>query len=201
MFPFIYFNGRTGHRKTTVINGIVHLFAKLHGLSLDPTSYDTEEPFPILLAAPTGRAAKRMTESTGLPAMTIHRLLGWSGDGFQRGEDEPICGKLLIVDEMSMVDTWLANQLLKSVPATMQVIFVGDEDQLPSVGPGQVLKDLLRANVIPTVRLTDIYRQAEGSSIISLAHAIKDGNIPHDLTVPQKIVRLFVVRADKSLTS
>lgn len=74
-----------------------------------------------------------MTESTGLPAMTIHRLLGWSGDGFQRGEDEPISGKLLIVDEMSMVDTWLANQLLKSVPSSMQVIFVGDEDQLPSV--------------------------------------------------------------------
>ncbi|MGG3999562.1 SF1B family DNA helicase RecD2 [Anoxybacillus kestanbolensis] len=184
--PLFILTGGPGTGKTTVINGIVHLFAKLHGLSLDPVSYDADEPFPILLAAPTGRAAKRMTESTGLPAMTIHRLLGWSGDGFQRGEDEPINGKLLIVDEMSMVDTWLANQLLKSVPSSMQVIFVGDEDQLPSVGPGQVLKDLLRANVIPTVRLTDIYRQAEGSSIISLAHAIKDGNIPHDLTIPQK---------------
>jgi len=184
--PLFILTGGPGTGKTTVIKGIVHLFAKLHGLSLDPASYDADEPFPILLAAPTGRAAKRMTESTGLPAMTIHRLLGWSGEGFQRDENEPIRGKLLIVDEMSMVDTWLANQLLKCVPSSMQVIFVGDEDQLPSVGPGQVLKDLLRANVIPTVRLTDIYRQAEGSSIISLAHAMKDGHIPNDLTLPQK---------------
>jgi exodeoxyribonuclease V alpha subunit len=185
--PLFILTGGPGTGKTTVIKGIVHIFAHLHGLSLDPKDYNEENPFPILLAAPTGRAAKRMTEATGLPAMTIHRLLGWNGvEGFHHDEDAPIAGKLLIVDEMSMVDTWLANQLLKSLPSSMQVIFVGDEDQLPSVGPGQVLKDLLNANVIPTVRLTEIYRQAEGSSIISLAHAIKNGTIPSDLTNPQK---------------
>ncbi|GMB07521.1 ATP-dependent DNA helicase (RecD/TraA family) [Thermolongibacillus altinsuensis] len=185
--PLFILTGGPGTGKTTVIKGIVHIFAQLHGLSLDPKDYNEENPFPILLAAPTGRAAKRMSEATGLPAMTIHRLLGWNGvEGFHHDEDAPIAGKLLIVDEMSMVDTWLANQLFKSLPSSMQVVLVGDEDQLPSVGPGQVLKDLLQANVIPTVRLTEIYRQAEGSSIISLAHSIKNGTIPSDLTTPQK---------------
>ena len=102
--------------------------------------------------------------------MTIHRLLGMTGqEGFDSEDEREIEGKLIIVDEMSMVDTWLAHQLLKALPNNIQVIFVGDEDQLPSVGPGQVLKDLLRSEAIPTVQLTDIYRQAEGSSIIDLS--------------------------------
>ena len=92
---------------------------------------------------------------------------------FQRNETDPVQGKLLIIDEFSMVDIWLANQLFKSLPTNIQVIVVGDEDQLPSVGPGQVLKDLLNAGAVPTVKLTEIYRQAEGSSVIQLAHAIK----------------------------
>ena len=128
-----------------------------------------------------------MTESTGLPAVTIHRLLGWNGsEGFDHDEDNPLEGKILIVDETSMVDIWLANQLFKALPEHIQVILVGDEDQLPSVGPGQVLKDLLRSEVIPTVRLTDIYRQAEGSSIIELAHEIKDGQLPENVSAPTK---------------
>ncbi|WP_335869256.1 SF1B family DNA helicase RecD2 [Bacillus sp. 2205SS5-2] len=186
MSPMLLLTGGPGTGKTTVIKGIVELYADLHGCSLDPKSYKNE-PFPILLAAPTGRAAKRMSESTGLPAGTIHRLLGWNGQGkFEADEESPIEGKLLIVDEMSMVDTWLAHQLLKSVPDHIQIIFVGDEDQLPSVGPGQVLKDLLKSNVIPTVRLTDIYRQEQGSSIIELAHEMKKGRLPADIRKQQK---------------
>lgn len=190
--PLFILTGGPGTGKTTVIKGIVEIFADLHGFSLDPKDYTKDDPFPILLAAPTGRAAKRMSEATGLPAVTIHRLLGWNGaEGFTHDEDEPISGKLLIVDEMSMVDTWLANQLFKSIPDGMQVILVGDEDQLPSVGPGQVLKDLLQAGVIPTIRLTEVYRQAEGSSIIELAHQMKNGVIPSDLTTP-KADRSFI---------
>ena len=130
---------------------------------------------------------RRMTESTGLPAGTIHRF--WDGmvqTVLITMKTRSIKGKLLIVDEMSMVDTWLANQLFKALPDDIQVILVGDEDQLPSVGPGQVLKDLLKSEVIPTVRLTDIYRQEEGSSIIEMAHDMKDGRLPDNLFKPQK---------------
>ena len=187
MSPILILTGGPGTGKTTVIKGIVELFAELHGCSLDPKDYKKEEPFPFLLTAPTGRAAKRMTESTGLPAVTIHRLLGWNGsEGFDHDEENPLEGKILIVDETSMVDIWLANRLFKALPEHIQVILVGDEDQLPSVGPGQVLKDLLKSEVIPTVRLTDIYRQAEGSSIIELAHEIKKGKLPPTISAQQK---------------
>lgn len=186
MSPMLILTGGPGTGKTTVIKGIVELYAELHGCSLEPKDYKKEEPFPFLLAAPTGRAAKRMAESTGLPAVTIHRLLGWNGtEGFDRHEESPLEGKILIVDETSMVDVWLANQLFKALPENMQVILVGDEDQLPSVGPGQVLKDLLRSKCIPTVRLTDIYRQAEGSSIIELAHEMKKGKLPVNISAQQ----------------
>lgn len=187
MSPMMLLTGGPGTGKTTVIKGIVELYAELNGCSLEPKDYSKENPFPIVLTAPTGRAAKRMSESTGLPAMTIHRLLGMTGqEQLDIDEDKKIDGKLVIVDEMSMVDTWLAHQLLKALPEKIQVIFVGDEDQLPSVGPGQVLKDLLKSKVIPTVQLTDIYRQEDGSSIIELAHEIKNGKIPHDITKQQK---------------
>ncbi|MBM7691872.1 exodeoxyribonuclease V alpha subunit [Peribacillus deserti] len=184
--PMLILTGGPGTGKTTVIKGIVELFSELHGVSLDPKDYKKDDPFPFVLAAPTGRAAKRMTESTGLPAVTIHRLLGWNGSGeFSHNEDHPIAGKILIVDEMSMVDTWLANQLFKALPENFQVILVGDEDQLPSVGPGQVLKDLLRSKRIPTVQLQHIYRQEDGSSIIGLAHEIKQGKVPVDIRKQQ----------------
>jgi exodeoxyribonuclease V alpha subunit len=187
MSPMLILTGGPGTGKTTVIKGIVELYAELHGCSLNPKDYKKEEPFPFLLAAPTGRAAKRMMESTGLPAVTIHRLLGWNGtEGFDRNEDQPLEGKILIVDETSMVDIWIAHQLFKALPDHIQVIMVGDEDQLPSVGPGQVLKDLLLSQCIPTVRLTDIYRQAEGSSIIELAHEMKKGRLPKNITEQQK---------------
>lgn len=99
-----------------------------------------------------------MTESTGLPAVTIHRLLGWNGsEGFSHDEEQPIEGKLVIIDESSMLDIWLANHLFKAIPDHIQVIMVGDEHQLPSVGPGQVLRDLLASQAVPAVTLTDIY--------------------------------------------
>nr|WP_176699883.1 ATP-dependent RecD-like DNA helicase [Neobacillus massiliamazoniensis] len=187
MSPMLILTGGPGTGKTTVIKGIVELYAELHGCSLELKDYyKKDEPFPFLLAAPTGRAAKRMSESTGLPAVTIHRLLGFNGtDGFDSDESSPLEGKIIIVDETSMLDIWLANQLFKALPEHIQVILVGDEDQLPSVGPGQVLKDLLRSQRIPTVRLTDIYRQAEGSSIIELAHDIKKGYLPANVTARQ----------------
>ena len=174
--------GGPGTGKTTVVKGIVEVFAELHGLSLEPSYYaKKEEAFPIVLAAPTGRAAKRLAESTGLPAMTIHRLLGFTGQEKEEETDREIDGKLVIIDEMSMVDTWLAHQLLKSLNPDVQIILVGDQDQLPPVGPGQVLKDLLASKQIPTVELTDVYRQAEGSTIIEVAHQIKKGIIPDTL--------------------
>ncbi|MED4162711.1 ATP-dependent RecD-like DNA helicase [Halalkalibacterium halodurans] len=197
--PFMILTGGPGTGKTTVIKGIVELYARLHGLSLNVADYPKGTSFPILLVAPTGRAAKRMSEATELPATTIHRLLGWKGanSGFDKNEHDPLEGELLIVDEVSMMDVWIANQLLKSVPKGMQVIFVGDQDQLPSVGPGQVMRDLLTSGVVPTVELTDIYRQAEGSSIIDLAHAIKSGSLPNNIVEPMKDRRFFPCRPEQ----
>lgn len=181
--PVMILTGGPGTGKTTVIRGLVEVFANLHDLSLDPKEYaKKEESFPIVLVAPTGRAAKRLSESTELPAMTIHRLLGFTGMEKEEDSEREVDCKLIIIDEMSMVDTWLAHQLLKSLKDDVQVVFVGDEDQLPPVGPGQVLKDLLSSKQIPTVELTDIYRQSEGSTIIELAHQIKKGQIPNTLT-------------------
>ncbi|MCD8506216.1 MAG: AAA family ATPase [Alkalibacterium thalassium] len=160
--PVFVLTGGPGTGKTTVLEVIVSVYAELNDLSLDPDDY-SGQPFPVLLAAPTGRAAKRMKETTGLPASTIHRLLGLTGsdDEEELQESEKVLkGSLLIIDEMSMVDTWLAYQLLKAVPNDMKVIMVGDKDQLPSVGPGQVLKDILDSQVVPFQELTDIYDRA-----------------------------------------
>ncbi|WP_430650168.1 SF1B family DNA helicase RecD2 [Enterococcus larvae] len=184
--PLFILTGGPGTGKTTVINGIVNLFAELNGLSLDIKDY-TQDMFPIHLAAPTGRAAKRMNETTGLNASTIHRLLGLTGrEKNPSMSAKELEGGLLIVDELSMVDTWLANTLFKAIPTNMQVILVGDKDQLPSVGPGQVLHDLLEIEEIPSVELTEIYRQGDGSSIIPLAHEIRQGYLPSDFTQNQK---------------
>lgn len=209
--PFFILTGGPGTGKTTVLDVIVTIFAELQDIELDPAEY-TNEPFPVLLAAPTGRAAKRMKEMTGLPASTIHRLLGLTGsddeDDLQESERK-LKGSLLIIDEMSMVDTWLAYQLLKSVPSGMKVIMVGDKDQLPSVGPGQVLRDLLLGDVIPSKELTEIYRQGDDSSIIQLAHEIKEGKLSSDFkqkkadrnffacktTQVQEVVSLLVTKA------
>lgn len=167
--------GGPGTGKTTVIKGIVELYAEIHGLSLDYSDYQDDE-YPVVLAAPTGRASKRLQESTGLEAMTIHRLIGWNQET-QPDDilDNEIKAKLIIIDEMSMVDTWLFHQFLSAVPLDAQIILVGDEDQLPSVGPGQIFKDLIESQVLPRVNLTEVYRQQDGSSIIDLAHRMKHG--------------------------
>lgn len=196
--PIFVLTGGPGTGKTTVLNGIVNLFAEVHELSLDPYSYK-DEAFPILLAAPTGRAAKRMKETTELPAGTIHRLLGLTADDDNLEANIELDGKLLIVDEMSMLDTLLAYQLFKSVPKGMQVILVGDKDQLPSVGPGQVLRDLIDSEKVAQKELVDIYRQNESSSIIPLAHEIKSNKLPDDFREP-KIDRSFIsCRTDQVL--
>ncbi|OYD08850.1 SF1B family DNA helicase RecD2 [Paludifilum halophilum] len=199
--PVMILTGGPGTGKTTVIQGICHLFAKLNECSLDPAAYEaSEKPYPIRLAAPTGRAAKRMSEATGMPATTIHRLLGWKGDFFERDTDHPIEGSLLIVDEVSMLDIWLANQLFRAVPRGMQVILVGDDDQLPSVGPGKVLHHLLQVKSIPRVELTNIFRQEEGSSIIQLAHSLKSGELPQDLKEPKTDRRFFSCKRDQAIS-
>ncbi|MGI4788500.1 MAG: helix-hairpin-helix domain-containing protein [Janthinobacterium lividum] len=134
----------------------------------------------VLLASPTGRAAKRMTEVTGREAKTVHRLLEFDpqNHGFKRGLDLPLeCG-VLIVDESSMLDMVLTYSLLKAVPEEAQVVFVGDVDQLPSVGPGNVLRDLIDSGCVPVARLTQVFRQAAESLIITNAHAINAGNMP-----------------------
>lgn len=184
--------GGPGTGKTTIINGIVNLYAKLHDLSLDINQYNQDKPFPILLAAPTGRAAKRMSETTGLPASTIHRLLGLTGrENNDEAGTKDLEGSLLIVDEMSMVDIFLFKNLLRAIPDSMQIVLVGDKDQLPSVGPGQVFFDLLQSQRIPAIELNTIYRQDDNSSIIPLAHEIKMGRLPADFA-ENKADRSFI---------
>ncbi|MCD8786362.1 ATP-dependent RecD-like DNA helicase [Staphylococcus gallinarum] len=173
--------GGPGTGKTTVIKGIVELYAEIHGLSLDYDDYKNDD-YPVVLGAPTGRASKRLADATGLEAMTIHRLIGWNQDTQPEDIlDNEISAKLIIIDEMSMVDTWLFHQFMNAVPIDAQIVLVGDEDQLPSVGPGQVFKDLIDSKVVPRVNLTEVYRQQDGSSIIELAHRMKL-NEPIDIT-------------------
>ena len=154
--------GGPGNRKTTTTLGIISAY-KLAG-------------YKILLAAPTGRAAKRMAEATGMEAKTIHRLLEYKPpEGYQKNEDKPLEGDVLILDECSMVDIMLMYNLLKAVPEQMSLVLVGDIDQLPSVGAGNVLRDTIDSGRIPVVRLTRIFRQAQGSRIIMNAHRINKG--------------------------
>lgn len=176
---FFILTGGPGTGKTTIINGFIETYAQLYEIDLDPEHYN-DDIFPILLAAPTGRASRRMNELTGLPAATLHRQLGLNTDEAMDMESNDLSGSLLIVDEFSMVDTWLANKLLQAIPPSMKVLFVGDADQLPSVGPGQVFADLLKITDIPSVRLDKIFRQGSESTIIDLAHEIKEGRLPAD---------------------
>ena len=157
--------GGPGTGKTTTTQGIIAALKKA-GLR-------------VLLAAPTGRAAKRMSEATGMDAKTIHRLLEYNPqDGYKRGDENPLDGDALIVDECSMIDILLMNNLMKAVPVTMRLVLVGDIDQLPSVGAGNVLRDIIDSQKIPVVRLTRIFRQAQKSRIVMSAHAINQGRFP-----------------------
>lgn len=133
----------------------------------------------IILAAPTGRAARRMSEATGMEAKTIHRLLEYNPqDGYKRNDENPLEADALIVDECSMIDIILMNNLMKAIPTTMRLLLVGDIDQLPSVGAGNVLRDIIDSKKIPVVRLTRIFRQAQSSRIVMSAHAINAGRYP-----------------------
>jgi len=161
--------GGPGTGKSTIVSGIIRVLQAL------------DQEARVHLAAPTGRAAKRLSELTGLEAKTIHRLLGFRWEEgrweFALGEEKPLEGELLVVDEFSMVDLPLADHLFRAVPAGMRVVLVGDVDQLPSVGPGHVLRDLIAAGTIPTIRLTHIFRQAGASQIVLNAHRINRGQM------------------------
>ena len=159
--------GGPGTGKTTLINGIIQILKR--------------KERSILLAAPTGRAAKRLSEATGMEAKTIHRLLEFSprSMAFERNLDNQLEADILILDEVSMVDTVLFYNVLKALPSTCQLILVGDVDQLPSVGPGSVLKDVIASHRLDVVRLTEVFRQAQESMVIMNAHLINSGKMPY----------------------
>ena len=158
--------GGSGTGKTTIINSIIRIYRRLGQR--------------VLLAAPTGRAAKRMSEATGHEAKTIHRLLEFSPKegGFKKDENNPLGADLIVIDETSMMDTVLMYQFLKAVPRDATLVLVGDVDQLPSVGAGNVLKDIIDSERIPTVRLNEIFRQAKESLIVVNAHRVNNGHMP-----------------------
>jgi len=167
--------GGPGTGKTTILNGILSLFGQMQ--------------MRCLLAAPTGRAAKRLTEVTGEEASTIHRLLEAGIDQntgrmvFAKDESNPLKADAVIIDEMSMVDVQLLHSLLQAIPGNKRIILVGDPDQLPPVGPGFPFADCLRSGVLPTVRLTEVFRQAQQSLIVMNAHRVNRGEMPELKTV------------------
>ncbi len=175
--------GGPGTGKTTIINVILKLFQAVGAR--------------VLLAAPTGRAAKRMSESTGFAAKTIHRLLEFSftAGGFQRNEENSLVCDLLIVDEMSMVDTVLMHHLVKAIPLMAAVVLVGDVNQIPSVGSGNVLHDIIASGQVPVVKLQEIFRQARESRIIVNAHRINAGNLP-DTDAPSSRSDFYFIEKD-----
>jgi exodeoxyribonuclease V alpha subunit len=180
--------GGPGVGKTTIVNSILKIFAA--------------KGVKLLLCAPTGRAAKRMTEATGVEAKTIHRLLEVDprAGGFKRNEGNALECDLLVVDEASMVDVPLMQALLRAVPDQAALLIVGDIDQLPSVGPGQVLADIIGSGAIPVVRLTEVFRQAAASRIIVNAHRINQGLMP-DLAPPGGDSDFYFVPADDPETA
>lgn len=182
MAKVMVLTGGPGTGKTTTTQGIIAAY-RAYGLK-------------ILLAAPTGRAAKRMTEATGLEAKTIHRLLECKPpEGYQKDEENPLEGDVLIVDECSMIDIVLMNSLLKALPVGMRLILVGDIDQLPSVGAGNVLRDIIDSGSFAVIRLTRIFRQAQESRIVMSAHRINAGQMP-DLSNGKGTDFFFVQREE-----
>ncbi len=176
--------GGPGTGKTTIINTIIRVFQARKGR--------------ILLAAPTGRAAKRMAETSGMEAKTIHRLLEFSPgeNGFARNEDNPLACGLLVIDEASMLDNMLMYHLLKAVPLGATVVFVGDVNQLPSVGPGNVLRDIISSGVVPVVELTEIFRQAAESAIVTNAHSINQGLMPQLRPLDGELSDFYFIRQE-----
>lgn len=177
--------GGPGTGKTTIINAILKIFSAIKT--------------KIMLAAPTGRAAKRMSEATGHEARTIHRMLEFNmrKGGFQKNEESPLDCDLLIVDEASMIDTLLMHHLLKAIPITATFIMVGDVNQLPSVGAGSVLKDIIDSGIAPVVQLNEIFRQARESSIIVNAHKINEGSMPNLKAGPDKMDDFYFIEQEE----
>lgn len=171
--PVTVITGGPGTGKTTVVNGVIEAYMQMYEV------YDNKK---IALVAPTGRAAKRMAETTGLGAKTIHSFLGYDFEGnFTYNSENMLNPKLIIIDEASMIDTMLMYHLLSSLKSSTRIVIVGDVDQLPSVGPGQVLSDLIHSEVLPVVELDFIYRQSEGSNLITLAHSIRNNEYNEEL--------------------
>ena len=176
--------GGPGVGKTTIVNSILRILSV--------------KSVKLQLCAPTGRAAKRMSEATGFEARTIHRLLEVdpNSSAFKRDADNPIDCEMLVIDEASMVDVLLMQSLMKAIPDHAALLIVGDIDQLPSVGPGQVLADVIASGAVPVVRLTEVFRQAAESRIITSAHRINQGQIP-DLSKPEGESDFYFVEADE----
>jgi exodeoxyribonuclease V alpha subunit len=183
--PVLVITGGPGVGKTTIVRGIVSLFLACKR--------------SVALAAPTGRAAKRLQETTGQPAATLHRLLEWRpGEGmFGRNQSRPLEADLLVVDEASMIDIRLCADLVAALASGTRLLLVGDQDQLPSVGPGMVLRDVIASGAFPVVRLDEIFRQAAQSLIVTNAHRIHDGEMPELGSEANKAGRdFFFIEAD-----
>lgn len=174
---FLIITGGPGTGKTTIMHGITELYRVMNKWSYEKLNQK------LVLLAPTGRAAKRMSESSGLPASTIHRFLKWQKDTNRFGVNEynKSNAEIVIIDEASMIDTYLMSHLLKGLSANCKIILVGDDHQLPSVGPGEVLHDLITSEKLEVVELTELYRQGEDSNIITLAYDIRNKSISEDI--------------------